>query len=321
MQASVKVELVCIVDTHRPSGEALAGKYGVQFFEQLDEACVVCSPDAVWIGTPTPYHSDAIKAIAARKLPMFVEKPVAASPDEVCELFSICRDAGVTLCCGFQRRFDASYVAVKKAVQEGKIGTPLMCTVMCGDHPVPSKEFLKLGGDPFMDLSPHDIDFVRNTLQDEVEDVSARGTSSTAEMAEIGVIDNAVVSLRFRRGTICTLLLSRGATYGYDQRCEFFGDGGQAQVADQHENSCIIKDATGIHMSRLANSFPQRFSAAFAAEVDTFADVCLGIAEWPVSERDCATVQAIAQAASASAAEGGRHLKVALPERLSETGR
>jgi myo-inositol 2-dehydrogenase/D-chiro-inositol 1-dehydrogenase len=52
-----------------------------------------------------------------------------------------------------------------------------------GDHPVPPKEFLLKGGDIFMDLSAHDIDYILQAFSDQrVVSVYAAGTSSTPEL-------------------------------------------------------------------------------------------------------------------------------------------
>ena len=49
---------------------------------------------------------------------------------------------------------------------------------------------------------------------------------------------------------MATLTLSRGANYGYDQRCEVFGTSGLAAVTNQHENSSVIQNETGIHQPK-----------------------------------------------------------------------
>lgn len=314
--SNMKMKLTCIVDSYRPGGEALAAQYELPFFESIEAAAAEVKCDAVWISTPTPCHNEAIKAAATAGWNIFVEKPVAAGPDEISELFEFCEKAGVQLCCGFQRRFDTTYVAAKDAIAEGKIGRPLMCSIFFGDHPVPPIEFLKQGGDPFMDLSPHDLDFVRFVLQDEVSEVSGYGMSSTKDLAHAGVLDNAVVHLRFRQGLMCTLMMSRGATYGYDQRAEFFGTLGRVQIDNQQRNSCVLADGSGVQTSPYKYSFPQRFFEAFAAEADAFADACLGTAKWPITEKDCCVVQAIATLASQSSAQGGKSLKFEMPSKF-----
>lgn len=73
--------------------------------------------------------------------------------DKITDLFAYCKSHNVELCCGFQRRFDATYKAVSDAVREGKIGKPMSASIFFADHPCPPIEFLLTGGDIFMDLS------------------------------------------------------------------------------------------------------------------------------------------------------------------------
>ena len=132
-----------------------------------------------------------------------------------------------------------------------------------------------------MDLSPHDVDFVRWTLGQEPVEVFASGCSSTPELRKANVLDNAIMYVKFSQGTMVTLQMSRGATYGYDQRCEYFGEEGRASVGNHFDTSAQVANASGCHISRLKHSFPQRFQQAFAAEVNAFAEVVLDGAIWP----------------------------------------
>ena len=101
-----------------------------------------------------------------------------------------------------------------------------------------------------------------------------------------------------------TLTLSRAANYGYDQRCEVFGTSGLAAVTNQHKNSSVIQNETGIHRPKWLHSFPQRFEKAFANELDAFADTLLLGKPWPVTEEGCIAVQAICDAALVSCESG-----------------
>ena len=69
--------------------------------------------------------------------------------------------------------------------------------------------------------------------------------------------------------------MSRSATYGYDQRCEIFGDLGMATVQNVPSSPAEFSDSDGVSGSKLVHSFPQRFREAFEGEMDTFADVLL----------------------------------------------
>ena len=57
------------------------------------------------------------------------------SEDAIKSVFELCKESGITLCCGFQRRFDDTYVNVANAVKEGKIGHPVSANIFFADHP------------------------------------------------------------------------------------------------------------------------------------------------------------------------------------------
>mmetsp|Transcript_5655 Transcript_5655/g.10728 ORF Transcript_5655/g.10728 Transcript_5655/m.10728 type:complete len:251 (+) Transcript_5655:3159-3911(+) len=232
---------------------------------------------------------------------IFTEKPVEETADKIKDLYEFCNKHGAKLCCGFQRRFDLTYKAVADAVRANKIGKPLSASIFFADHPCPPIEFLLTGGDIFMDLSAHDVDYIRYALNDDVESVYATGSSSTEELKTAGVYDNATMVLTFKEGTIVTLTMSRSASYGYDQRCEIFGTEGLVCVNNEHADSSIISSVGGVQLSRLKHSFPERFDAAFAKELDVFADCILGKVDWPIFEKDCIATQKIADAARKSA--------------------
>ena len=213
-------------------------------------------------------------------------------------LFGIASERGVALCCGFQRRFDPSYVALREGVRNGSIGRPVTASVFFGDHPAPSREFLLGGGAHIIpDCAAHDVDFLRWALGDEVASVYAAGTSSDDELRRHGVADAATMVMKFRRGAVATVTLSRSACYGYDQRVEVFGTGGLASVGNLHEDASSVADGGGVRRPRLVRSFPERFERAFGNEMDAFADTLLGGTAWPVSEDDCVAVQRVCDAA------------------------
>ena len=224
---------------------------------------------------------------------------------QIQNIFNTVRSNNVALCCGFQRRFDPSYLALYENIRNGNIGTAITASIFFGDHPVPSRQFLLQGGGNIIsDCSAHDIDYIRWVLNDEVESVFAMGTSSDEELREADVVDNATVVMKFLKGTVVTLTLSRGANYGYDQRCEIFGTDGMASVQNISENSTVLSNANGVHRPKWQHSFPQRFETAFGKELDAFADTLLLGKPWSVTEDDCIAVQRVCDAALESCESG-----------------
>lgn len=197
MYSNPRFDMIGVCDVYNAGAESLGEKFsalpfqtlsqaidhfGVQgqqeYFEQYDSsgASVVvasneehCTPiDGVVLCAPTFTHEDVICEAAEYGLPIFVEKPVDETAEKIENLFNICDKHGAKLCCGFQRRFDDSYVAVTDAVRHGKIGKPISANIFFADHPCPPIEFLLSGGDIFMDLCVsliflcYDIQFLVN---------------------------------------------------------------------------------------------------------------------------------------------------------------
>ena len=256
--------------------------------------------DGLVIAVPTSSHGDYIKMAAENGLGAFVEKPVAESPQEIEALYDLCEQHNVPLCCGFQRRFDESYSKAAELVRTGAIGKVSNANIVFGDSPGPSLEFLLEGGDIFYDLSVHDVDFIRWALDDEIESVYARGTSSRKELAECDIQDSATMMMTTNKGSIITLSMNRKAAYGYDQRCEIFGDKGKIHIGNEFETTNMLSDKDGDHWSRLKNSFDTRFRTAFANEMNLFADVLTRKAPWSVKKEDIIRVQQVAAAAKQS---------------------
>ena len=109
-QANPRVRLVAVVDAWREGAGSPAARRR-EVLHVLEDAIADTRASAVWISTPTDAHEEAIRVAAAAGLPVFTEKPVAEDPESIARVFGIAREAGVALCCGFQRRFDKSYVA------------------------------------------------------------------------------------------------------------------------------------------------------------------------------------------------------------------
>lgn len=308
--ANPRFEISGIVDSDMSAASNLADVYSSKPFENISEAMYYYSKDSIVgrnspldaaiISTPTFTHKDLIVQAADHGLSIFTEKPVDETSEKIDYLFNYCNKKDSKLCCSFQRRFDDSYLATQEALSQGAIGKALTARIFFGDHPCPPPEFLLDGGEIFMDLSAHDIDYIRWCLNDEVVSVYATGTSSNKMLEEAGVYDNATLLLHFSQGAVVTIFMSRSASYGYDQRCEIFGERGLLKIENEHTHSTTLSNNNGVHLANLKHSFPQRFHQAYKAELDAFADTLIHGKSWPITSKDCIAVQKIAEAASLS---------------------
>ena len=86
--------------------------------------------DAVWICSPSQYHAQQIKACALAGKHVFCEKPIATDLAETIESINYCREAGVKLMIALQRRFDANFARVKRAILQDEVSTNGTTTMM-----------------------------------------------------------------------------------------------------------------------------------------------------------------------------------------------
>uniref|UniRef100_A0A7S3PH51 Gfo/Idh/MocA-like oxidoreductase N-terminal domain-containing protein n=1 Tax=Aplanochytrium stocchinoi TaxID=215587 RepID=A0A7S3PH51_9STRA len=301
-----RVKLQYVVDVAEDWGRKVAALYEAEYaesFHKVDKSKI----DAVVICVGTEFHGQIILQAADNGIAIFCEKPIDGQGKEISRLFAYCKEKSVPLCCGFQRRFDKSYAKVREQVVAGKIGTPVMARVFFADHPPPPLSFLKsAGGDPFIDLAPHDLDFICWCLNDEPLEIQGTASSSDPELAAENVVDTAMITIKFKKGCLCNIFMSRSSNYGYDQRCELFGTDGVISVENPKEDTCVSGTNTGFESSKLFHSFPQRFREAFESEMESFVDTVTKRTPWPVTEDDCVAAQEIAIAASASNALGAK---------------
>src|SRR5688572_31650451 len=97
-------------------------------FRSLDELVADRSSEVVMIGSPSGCHADqAIAAVRARRH-VLVEKPLDISTARIDTLIDEVSRAGVTLGVFFQDRLKPGIVEMKRRIDAGDIGVPLLAT-------------------------------------------------------------------------------------------------------------------------------------------------------------------------------------------------
>ena len=210
--------------------------------------------------------------------------------------------AGVKLQLGFMRRFDPSYALAKKKIDAGDIGTPVLFRSTSRDPKRTSLEFARRenGGGMILDMGVHDFDLARWLVNSEVTRVYAQGGClAYPELAEVGDIDNAVISLEFASGALGSIDLSRNAVYGYDIRTEVLGTEGALTIGSLSQTSTVWLSRSGITHDTIPY-FMERFGEAYAAEIRAFVQCVLEDRDVPVTGMDARHATEIGIAATRS---------------------
>jgi inositol 2-dehydrogenase len=285
----LETRLVAVADTSATLAKEIAAELEVpraytDAMALVDDANV----DAVVIASPTHVHREHVIAAAERKKPTFCEKPPALSLGEVASMKSAIARAGMFFQMGFMRRFDAGYAAAKQQIDAGRIGTPLVFKATSRDPFRPSLEYANpaSSGGLLIDMGIHDFDLARWFMGD-VRFVSAIGaTIAYPELAEVGDIDNAIVSLTFASGSLGVVDLTRSGIYGYDISTEILGLEGTIRVGYLRETPItLLTKATGVSHD-VVPYFMERFGNAYVSQLQNFAQNVLGDKQPPVTIDD-----------------------------------
>lgn len=308
-----EADIAVLADVDRDAAQSLADRCGIpRVVTSATEVFADRGVDAVLICTSTDTHADLIVQAAEAGKHIFCEKPVSLSLDKIDSSLAAVKKAGVQLQVGFNRRFDSNFVRVRQAVADGEIGRPYLIHIISRDPAPPPISYLGPSGGLFLDMTIHDFDMARFLLGDEVEEVyAAGGVLVDPAIGEAGDIDTAVVTLHFRSGAIGTIDNSRKATFGYDQRVEILGSKGKIASENRFPNQVVVSGDKSVYTDLPLNFFMQRYTEAFATELEAFVHAVREGQPVPVTGEDSRVSVVMALAASKSYKE---HRPVRLKE-------
>src|SRR5882724_7203462 len=252
---------------------------------------------AILLATPHSLHPAQVVACARAGKQIFCEKPLALTRSDAARMFAACRDAGVVLAVGHNRRFWPSIRALRETLASGQLGTILHVE---GHNSNENSQKITSGWRLSAEESPgggltgaglHVLDAFVSMLGP-VERVYARLHSR-----DIGPppIDSAVVMLDFVNGVTGTLSTVRATPFFW--RVHVFGIKGSAEVLDE---TTLIRRRSG------SKPKPHDYPAidVLRAELDAFADAIDNRCAFPVPEADVLATLSAFEAALASMKSG-----------------
>ena len=267
-----EAHVAAITDVNREAAQQVRSRCGISKVAASAEE-ILSDPtiDAVLICSPTGTHAELIIAAAKAGKHIFCEKPIAFSLDKIDGALAAVKAAGVQLQIGFNRRFDANFARVRRAVASGEIGTLRLMHIISRDPAPPPLAYVRSSGGIFLDMTIHDFDMARFLIGDEVEEIyTSAGVMVDPEIGKAGDLDTAMIVMRFRNGVIGTIDNSRQAAYGYDQRVEILGSKGKIETGNCYPNHATVSSGEKVYRDLPLNFFMERYTESFVAELRAF---------------------------------------------------
>ena len=227
--------LVAVAAASEVTGRRLAETHGAEWHARLDDMLLRPDLDVVILCTPSGLHPDQAVAAAHAGKHVISEKPMAITLEDADRMIGACRERGVTLSVIFQYRFNRDALRLKRAVEAGLFGGPVLGNAFVHWHRTQAYydetggwrgTWALDGGGALMNQSIHAIDLLQWILGP-VESVCGY-TGTLAH--DIETEDTASAALRFASGALGVIQGTTSAHEDSPLKIEIRGTGGSATL-------------------------------------------------------------------------------------------
>ena len=272
IQANSNAELAAIHDPINNEINRLQKRYSCQQMS-LDDITNNDQIKGILICTPTDTHVDLIKRFLYNKKAVFCEKPLDLNLRKVKKLVQLVSESKSQVMLGFNRRFDPHFAKLKAHLTKKEIGVIEQITITSRDPNPPTIEYIKQSGGIFKDMAIHDLDMAVFLADEKIHSITALGSNFVSKKIEqAGDYDTATILMRTISGKQISIINSRRATYGYDQRVEVHGSKGSLKVNNPTLSEIELAKEAGTTKDRLHHFFMTRYIDAYKNQIDYFVD-------------------------------------------------
>jgi UDP-N-acetyl-2-amino-2-deoxyglucuronate dehydrogenase len=251
IQGISNARLAAVWSRSPQSAEDFAMKYNTKAHSDITAMVKENNIDLTIICTPHPFHKQPAIEAALAGSNVLVEKPLAANLSDCDEIIEACRRGGVKLGAISQRRWYEPVKRVKDAIENGKIGKPVLATVtMLGwrdkayyDSDRWRGTWEEEGGGVLVNQAPHQLDIML-WYMGEIDELF--GIWRNLNHPYIDVDDTAAAIIKFRSGAIGNILVSNSQKPGIYGKVHVHGENGASVGVQTDGGAMFIAGMTGI---------------------------------------------------------------------------
>ncbi len=243
-------EFVAVCGRDAAKARAFGEQYRVRSFTRVEEM-VGAGVQAVVVATPHPAHASVTIAALRAGAHAIVEKPLASSLEDCDAMIGAARAGRRTLAMISQRRLYAPVLRVRQAIDDGKIGRPVLGTVtLLGwrDEAYYRSDPWRgswdgEGGGVLVNQAPHQIDLLQ-WFMGEVDELY--GVWANLNHPTIEVEDTSIAVLRFRSGALGNIVVSNSQNPGLFGKVWVHGSNGATVGVQTDGGSMFIAGMTTV---------------------------------------------------------------------------
>lgn len=282
------VQLTHAVEPDLEGARPFAETNGLSLHRDLDEVLDLDEIDAVMIVTPHRFHRDQVIAAAAAGKHVFCEKPLALNARDAAEMIAACRDRGLALGVGHERRFEGALEEAGRMASSGELGTLLHIECNWSHDIFTGAIASSWRQDPaqapagtLTALGVHITDYFQS-VAGRVAKVSAVSTDRSARFAGSDVIGVQFVFASGATGSMCNL-----AATPFYSRISIFGD--QAWVEAREWSNVDVPEPALLTWRGLDHEVHSRtfqHTDTVRANIDQWAKSALGLSTYRFSDSE-----------------------------------
>jgi predicted dehydrogenase len=235
----------------KETADEFAARFNTKAYSSVPEMVSDNSSDLVIVCTPHPFHREPAVNAALSGSNVLVEKPLASTLEDCNEIINACQIKNVKLGVISQRRWYAPVKRLKEAVDSGKIGQPVLASViMLGwrdkdyyDSDAWRGTWDMEGGGVLVNQSPHHLDLML-WIMGEVDEVY--GLWRNVNHPFINVDDTALAIIKFKSGAIGNIIVSNSQKPGLYGKVHIHGEDGASVGVQTDGGSMFIAGKTGV---------------------------------------------------------------------------
>jgi predicted dehydrogenase len=246
-----EARFVAVCDAHPERAAALAERYGVRAHADMAALLRPGDVQAVTICTPHPLHAEPAIQAADAGVHVLVEKPMAARLDDCDAMIRAAQKAGIKLGVVSQRRWYEPVLRMRAAIDDGKIGTPVLGIVLMlswRDRAYYQSDPWRgrwdtEGGGVLVNQAPHQLDILQ-WLMGAIDEVS--GSWANFNHPYVEVEDTALAMIRFRSGGLGSIVASLAQEPGLFTKVHIHGSTGASVGVETDRGATFVAGMSAI---------------------------------------------------------------------------
>ena len=230
-------------------GRRFAAQHGAEFVKGYEEICRHPDVDFVDVCTFPSFRLEVVRACAASRKPVQVQKPISTTLETARKMLEIARSADIILGVVSQHRFDRASLFLSSAIRAGRLGKLLQCDAYVKwwrsdeyySRPVKGS-WATEGGGALINQAIHQVDLLL-WFAGPIRELFGMWQLGAAHAIESEDIVNAL--MRYDSGATGVIQAATALWPGYSERIEVHGTKGSAIITGDQLTTWDVKDDAG----------------------------------------------------------------------------